>query len=100
MHSKQHILDLSILFICVALQVFTETGGNEGAQNGVVPMQHAIQEAAICIGMAHPNIVSTYHYVIVPLQTVGEDGGSGAEAGGSGGSKNGLQVGRLTACQC
>jgi hypothetical protein len=59
-------------------------------------MHHAIQEAAICMSIAHPNIVSTYHYVIVPLQTVGEGGCDKAQ----GSSKDqqqqqqqGLQVG-------
>jgi hypothetical protein len=55
-------------------------------------MQHAIQEAAICMSVAHPNIVSTYHYVIVPLQTVGEEGGESAGAGGGSGKQAGLQV--------
>jgi hypothetical protein len=55
-------------------------------------MQHAIQEAAICMSIAHSNIVSTYHYVIVPLTTVGEGGCGGAGKECSRDGQPGLQV--------
>lgn len=43
------------------------------------PQQRAILEAAVCTSVMHPNLVTTYHYDITPVN------GGGAEARGLGG---------------
>ncbi|KAG2439101.1 hypothetical protein HYH02_006623 [Chlamydomonas schloesseri] len=50
-----------------------EPGPGDRAARAIA-MQRAVQEAAIAVSMAHPNIVATYTYQLQPLHTPRESG--------------------------
>jgi len=59
------------LDVAIKTVMFSEaqdaTGSGSGSRVAAHPQQRAIMEAAVCTSVMHPNIVTTYHYDIVPV---------------------------------
>lgn len=58
----------------VAIKTMLFSASEAGRARGVSSYQAAVQEAAMCLGLTHRNIVATYHFDVKPIESKQEPG--------------------------